>query len=111
MPWPRGEGCRLWDADGQEYLNFFAEFSAGIYGHSHPRIRLAIYAALEGGLNLSGHNLLESRLAKSVCERFASLESVRFTNSGTEANLMMLAVAKAFTGRAKVIVFVITAAY
>ncbi|WP_120342810.1 aspartate aminotransferase family protein [Paraburkholderia fungorum] len=102
----KGEGCRLWDADGHEYLDFIAEFSAGIYGHSHPQIRRAIDAALDGGLNLSGHNLLESRLAKALCERFASLESVRFTNSGTEANLMMLAVAKAFTGRSKIIVFV-----
>ncbi|MBI0330655.1 aspartate aminotransferase family protein [Burkholderia plantarii] len=102
----RGEGCRLWDADGHEYLDFIAEFSAGIYGHSHPQIRAAIGAALDDGLNLSGHNLLESRLAKAVCERFASLDTVRFTNSGTEANLMMLATAKAFTGRRKVIVFV-----
>lgn len=102
----KGEGCRLWDADGHEYLDFIAEFSAGIYGHSHPQIRRAIDTALDGGLNLSGHNLLESRLAKALCERFASLESVRFTNSGTEANLMMLAVAKAFTGRSKIIVFV-----
>jgi len=102
----KGEGCRLWDADGHEYLDFIAEFSAGIYGHSNPRIRAAIEAAIDDGLNLSGHNLLESRLAKAVCDRFASLESVRFTNSGTEANLMMLATAKAFTGRGKIIVFV-----
>jgi len=102
----KGEGCRLWDADGHEYLDFIAEFSAGIYGHSHPQIRAAIDAALDDGLNLSGHNLLESRLAKAVCERFASIETVRFTNSGTEANLMMLATARAFTRRSKVIVFV-----
>ncbi|MEC5409327.1 aminotransferase class III-fold pyridoxal phosphate-dependent enzyme [Paraburkholderia sp. MPAMCS5] len=102
----KGEGCRLWDADGHEYLDFIAEFSAGIYGHSNPQIRAAIDAALDDGLNLSSHNLLESRLAKAVCERFASLETVRFTNSGTEANLMMLATAKAFTRRDKVIVFV-----
>ncbi|SEK15510.1 glutamate-1-semialdehyde 2,1-aminomutase [Paraburkholderia tropica] len=102
----KGEGCRLWDADGHEYLDFIAEFSAGIFGHSHPRIRHAIDMALDGGLNLSGHNLLESKLARAICERFPSLESVRFTNSGTEANLMMLAAAKAFTGRSKIIVFV-----
>lgn len=102
----KGEGCRLWDADGHEYLDFIAEFSAGIYGHSHPQIRAAIDAALDDGLNLSGHNLLESRLAEAVCARFASLETVRFTNSGTEANLMMLATAKAFTQRNKVMVFV-----
>ncbi|CAD6547737.1 aspartate aminotransferase family protein [Paraburkholderia sabiae] len=102
----KGEGCRLWDADSHEYLDFIAEFSAGIYGHSDPQIRRAIDAALDDGLNLSGHNLLESRLAKAVCERFTSLQSVRFTNSGTEANLMMLAAARAFTGRSKVVVFV-----
>ncbi|RDU98710.1 aspartate aminotransferase family protein [Trinickia dinghuensis] len=102
----RGEGCRLWDVDGHEYADFIAEFSAGIYGHSNPSIRAAIDKALDDGINLSGHNLLEARLAQALCERFPSIESVRFTNSGTEANLMMLAAAKAFTGRQKVIVFI-----
>lgn len=102
----RGEGCHLWDADGHRYADFIAEFSAGIYGHSHPAIRAAIDYALDDGLNLSGHNLLETRLAGAICERFRNIEAVRFTNSGTEANLMMLAAAKAFTGRSKIVVFV-----
>lgn len=101
----RGEGCRLWDADGHEYLDFLAEFTAGLYGHSHPVIRAAIDRALDDGINLSGHNLLESRLAQLICDRFTSIDSLRFTNSGTEANLMAIAVAKAFTGRSKVMVF------
>ncbi len=101
----RGQGCRLWDADGHEYLDFLAEFTAGIYGHSDPVIRAAIDAALDDGINLSGHNLLESQLARLVCARFPSMHSLRFTNSGTEANLMALAAAKAFTGRGKVVVF------
>ncbi len=101
----RGQDCRLWDADGHEYVDLLGEFTAGLYGHSNPVIRAAIDAALDDGINLSGHNLLEARLAELVCARFASIERVRFTNSGTEANLMALAAATAFTGRRKVLVF------
>lgn len=101
----RGEGCTLWDADGHPYLDLLGEFTAGLYGHSNPVIRQAIVSALDDGLNLGGHNLLEPQLAALVCARFASIERVRFTNSGTEANLMALALAKAFTGRSKVLVF------
>lgn len=101
----RGEGCRLWDADGHDYIDFIAEFTAGIYGHSNPVIRAAIDSALDAGINLSGHNMQESVLARMMCERFPSLESVRFTNSGTEANLMAIAAAKVHTGRSKIIVF------
>jgi glutamate-1-semialdehyde 2,1-aminomutase len=101
----RGRDCRLWDADGHEYIDLLGEFTAGLYGHSHPVIRAAIDAALDDGINLSGHNLLEARLAELVCARIASIERVRFTNSGTEANLMALAAATAFTGRRKVLVF------
>lgn len=101
----RGEDCRLWDADGHEYTDFLAEFTAGLYGHSHPLIRAAVQTALENGINLTGHNLLESQLARLVCDRFPSIAQLRFTNSGTEANLMAIAVAKAFTQRGKVLVF------
>src|SRR5688572_6039013 len=101
----RGEGARLWDVDGHAYLDFLGEFTAGIFGHSHPAIRAAIDAALDGGINLSGHNRLEAELAAIVCARFSSIEQVRFTNSGTEANLLALAAAIVHTGRKKVLVF------
>jgi len=101
----RGDGARLWDADGHAYLDFLGEFTAAIYGHSHPAIRAAIDAALDGGINLSGHNLLEAELAGIVCARFPSIERVRFTNSGTEANLLALAAAIAHTGRRGVLAF------
>jgi glutamate-1-semialdehyde 2,1-aminomutase len=101
----RGEGCRLWDADGHEYLDFLGEFTAGVYGHSDPAIRAAIVAALADGINLSGHSPLESELARLICERFPSIDLVRFTNSGTEANLMALAAATTFTGRRSILVF------
>jgi glutamate-1-semialdehyde 2,1-aminomutase len=101
----RGEGCHLWDADDHEYIDLLGEFTAGVYGHSDPAIRAAIVSALDRGINLSGHTPLEAELARVVCERFPAIELVRFTNSGTEANLMALAAAAAFTGRRKFLVF------
>ena len=101
----RGEGCRLWDADGHRYLDALGEFTAGLYGHSHPVIRNAIVAALQDGLNLSSHTAREAALAREIRARFPSLQLLRFTNSGTEANLLALAAAKVHTGRRKVLVF------
>lgn len=101
----RGERARLWDVDGHEYLDFLGEFTAGIFGHSNPHIRAAIDAALDAGINLSGHNTLEAELARIVCARFPAIELVRFTNSGTEANLLALAAAIVHTGRRKVLTF------
>lgn len=101
----RGEGCRLYDADGHEYVDLLGEYTAGIYGHSNPVIQEAIIEALKNGLSLSAHNRAELRLAKLIRERYPSIELIRFTNSGTEANLMAVATAIAFTGRARVLVF------
>jgi len=101
----RGEGARLWDLDGHEYADFLSEFTAGIYGHSHPAIRNAIEGALAGGLNFGAHTETEARFAAAVCARFPSIELVRFTNSGTEANLMAVSAARAITGRPKILVF------
>ena len=101
----RGEGAKLWDADGHEYVDFLAEYTAGLYGHSHPEIRSAIDKALDGGIDLGGHNTFEAELAAALCSRFPSLELVRFTNSGTEANLMAVSAARAISGRKKILVF------
>jgi glutamate-1-semialdehyde 2,1-aminomutase len=101
----RGEGAYLTDIDGHRYLNLLGEYTAGLYGHSHPVIRAAIDAALENGINYGAHNRMEAELAAIVCARFPAIELVRFTNSGTEANLMALATARHATGRSKVMVF------
>jgi glutamate-1-semialdehyde 2,1-aminomutase len=101
----RGEGARLWDLDGHEYVDFLSEFTAGIFGHSHPIILRAVEQALEGGLNFGAHNATEARFAAAICARFPSIELVRFTNSGTEANLMAVSAARAITGRPKILVF------
>lgn len=101
----KGHNSTVTDVDGHEYLNLLGEYTAGLFGHSHPDIRRAIDQALDQGLNLSAHNLHELELAKLVCQRFASIEKVRFTNSGTEANLMAISTARYFTRRSKVMVF------
>lgn len=101
----RGEGSQLWDADGHAYTDFIGEFTAGLYGHSHPVIHQAILRALQDGINLTGHNLLESRLAKLITQRFINVKQLRFTNSGTEANLLAMAAARQFTKRHQILVF------
>lgn len=97
----RAEGATITDIDGHSYLDLLGEYSAGIYGHSHPVIREAVIEALDGGVNLGAHNSKEVELAEAVTRRF-NLELVRFTNSGTEANMMALAAARCFTGKTKI---------
>jgi glutamate-1-semialdehyde 2,1-aminomutase len=101
----RGDGCRLWDLDGHEYVDMLGEFTAGIFGHTNQVIRSAVISALDRGVDLSGHTVAEAELARVICDRFPSIALVRFTNSGTEANLMALAAATAFTGRRRILVF------
>jgi len=94
----KAEGSRLHDIDGHSYIDYVGEYSAGIYGHSHPKIMAAVQDALAGGINLGAQHVREVAFAEAVAERFA-LERVRFTNSGTEANMLALAAARAFTGK------------
>lgn len=101
----RGEGCRIEDADGLTYVNLAGEYTAGLFGASHPAIRAAVLRALDGGVNLTAHNRFEADFARLVCRRFPSVEQVRFTNSGTEANLMALSCATIATGRRRILAF------
>jgi len=100
-----GEGCRITDSDGLTYVSMIGEHTAGLFGHSHPAIRAAVLRALDMGVNLTAHNPLESQLAALVCARFPAIDLVRFGNSGTEANLLALALARAATGRGTILAF------
>jgi glutamate-1-semialdehyde 2,1-aminomutase len=100
-----GEGARLIDADGHEYVDFLGEYTAGLYGHSNAVIVDAIQSALADGFVLGAPNRHEAVLAEAICERFPSIELVRFCNSGTEANLLALSLCRAITGRLGVLVF------
>ena len=88
LAFERGEDAYLWSLDGDRYVDFLGEFTAGLYGHSQQVILDALRDALDRGLNFGGVNDLEPRLGELICARFPSLDLVRFTNSGTEANLM-----------------------
>ena len=100
-----GKDTHLTTLDNHTYVDFLGEYTAGIYGHNNPTIRTAVESALDKGWNYGGQNELEPQLAKIVCERFPAIDLVRFVNSGTEANMMALATALAFTGKTKVLLF------
>ncbi|KAJ6108328.1 glutamate-1-semialdehyde 2-1-aminomutase [Penicillium sp. IBT 18751x] len=102
----RGEGNRLMDVDGHEYLDLVGEMTASVCGHSNPVIRDAIISTITNtGLNLGASTAAEVRFAEQVQSRFPSMERMRFCNSGTEANIYALSIARQATGRSKIIVF------
>lgn len=100
-----GRGCRVTSLDGREYIDFLGDYTAGLYGHSDPVLRQALIGALDHGWVMGGHIRLEEELARLICDRVPSVELVRFTNSGTEANLFAISAARAITGKNKVLVF------
>ncbi|MDH3840826.1 MAG: aminotransferase class III-fold pyridoxal phosphate-dependent enzyme, partial [Chromatiales bacterium] len=100
-----GEGAEVTDLDGHRYVDFVGEYSAALFGHTNEVIKSAICKALDTGIAMGAPTSYERELAGLLCERFPSLEQVRFCNSGTEANLMALSTARVVTGRDKLLVF------
>ncbi len=105
LTFARGEGAYLWDIDGHRYTDLINDMSAGLFGHSNPIILEAVHKAVDDGLTLGGPNQYDVELAGVLAERFPSIELVRFCNSGTEANLFALGLARSATGRSKVLGF------
>jgi len=101
----RARDAMLEDVDGHRYVDLLGEYSAGLYGHSDQIVLGAMVQALREGVSRGAHTGREVDLAEAVCARFASIERVRFTNSGTEANLMAVGAARAFTGNGSVLAF------
>ena len=100
----RGEGAVLVDADGHEYVDLLGDYTAGLFGHGERRVLDAVDTALRKLASVGGVHPREAELAGLMCDRFG-LDRVRFTNSGTEANLMAITAARHLTGRSKVLVF------
>jgi len=100
-----GDGAEVTDLDGHRYADFVGEYSAGLFGHSDPRIKAAIDEALDAGIAMGAPTKYERTLAGLLCDRYPALDQVRFCNSGTEANLMALTTACAVTGRSKLLAF------
>jgi glutamate-1-semialdehyde 2,1-aminomutase len=101
----RAHEAELVCADGHRYRDYLADYSSGLYGHSDATIRQALHGAIEDGLSFGAPNLHEAELARLLVERYPSIEQVRFANSGSEANLMALMAARAYTGRDAVLAF------
>ncbi len=97
----KSDGQVITDVDGHSYVDFVGEYSAGIFGHTNERIRAAVSDAMAFGINMGAHHEREIAFAEAVTKRF-EIDRVRFTNSGTEANMMALAAARCFTGRSKI---------
>jgi glutamate-1-semialdehyde 2,1-aminomutase len=98
----RGEGARVWDADGIERLDFIGNYTALILGHGHPAVVAAIEDQLTRGTAFAAANAEEIELARELCERVPSVESVHFANSGTEATMYAMRLARAYTGRSAI---------
>jgi glutamate-1-semialdehyde 2,1-aminomutase len=98
----RGDGCRVWDADGTERIDMLGNYTAMILGHAHPKVVEAISRQAARGTGFAAANPIEVQLATLLCERVPSLDAVRFCNSGTEATMFAMRLARAFTGRTKV---------
>jgi glutamate-1-semialdehyde 2,1-aminomutase len=105
MLFDRAEGCRVWDLDGREYIDLCCSHGATLLGHGDPRVRRAVDAVLARGAACSYENELHTELARLLCETVPCCERVRFTGSGTEATMHCLRLARAYTGRSKVLKF------
>jgi glutamate-1-semialdehyde 2,1-aminomutase len=101
----RGEGCFVWDAEGKRYVDYVGAFGPLILGHAHPAVVEAIRAAVEAGGPFGATTPAEVRLGELIRARMPSIERLRFVNSGTEAAMSALRVARAATGRDLVIKF------
>lgn len=101
----RGEGCRVWDEDGREYLDFVGSWGPLILGHSHPAVLEAVSEALRDGLSFGAPTAREVEMAELLTEIVPHIDMVRMVNSGTEAVMSAVRVARGVTGRSKLIKF------
>ena len=101
----RGSGPRLWDVDGNEYVDFVASWGAILLGHAHPSIDAAIRAAAAAGTSFGAPTPGEVALGERIRKAMPSVERLRFTSSGTEAVMSAVRLARAFTGRSRIVRF------
>src|SRR4051812_40575091 len=101
----RAQGPVKWDVDGNRYVDYFGGHGALLLGHNHPAVMQAVHAALERGTHFGACHEQEVRWAELITKMVPSAERVRFTSSGTEATLMALRLARAYTGRSKLVRF------
>lgn len=101
----RGEGARIWDADGNEFVDYVGSWGPLVLGHAHPAVLEALRKAAAQGVSFGALVEGEVELAKTICRAVPSVETIRLVNSGTEACMSAIRLARAFTGRNKIIKF------
>jgi glutamate-1-semialdehyde 2,1-aminomutase len=101
----RGEGSRIWDVDGNEYIDYIGSWGPLIFGHRQPEVLRALQEVLEIGTSFGAPTGREVELAELICKLVPSIEQVRLVNSGTEATMSAIRLARGFTGRDRIIKF------
>jgi len=101
----RAKGARVWDVDGNEYIDYVCTWGPAILGHAHPKIITAVKAAANRGTSFGIPNPFEVKMARLICSLAPSVQKVRMTNSGTEACMSAIRLARGFTRRDKIIKF------
>ena len=99
----RAQGSHKWDVDGNEYIDYFGGHGALMLGHNHPEVVAAIHQAMDRGSHFGANHPYELRWAQAVKRLMPGIERLRFTSSGTEATHLALRLARAYTGRSKVV--------
>lgn len=101
----KAAGSRIWDADGNSYIDYVGSWGPMILGHAHPRVIEAVQRAAADGTSYGAPTELEIRMAETICSIMPSIQMVRMVNSGTEATMSAVRLARAFTGKEKIIKF------
>ncbi|MFN3919611.1 MAG: aminotransferase class III-fold pyridoxal phosphate-dependent enzyme, partial [Methylohalobius sp.] len=101
----RAKGPFLYDVEGRRYIDYVGSWGAMILGHAHPEVLAALTVAAEKGLSFGAPTEIEVQMARFLCDKVPSLEMVRLVNSGTEATMSAIRLARGFTGRDKIVKF------
>lgn len=101
----RGEGSRIYDIDGNSFIDYVGSWGPLIMGHAHPEVVRALQETAAKGTSFGAPTLLETQMAKLVAERVPSIDVVRMVNSGTEATMSAIRLARGYTGRSKIMKF------
>lgn len=102
----RAEGSHIFDIDGNKYIDYVGSWGPMVVGHAHPQVVKALQEAATRGTSYGAPTLIESQLAKKVMEVYPSMEVIRMVNSGTEATMSALRLARGYTGRNKIVKFI-----
>jgi glutamate-1-semialdehyde 2,1-aminomutase len=101
----KGDGCYLWDADGNRFIDFCCSWGPLILGHNHPKVRAAIFSAVESGTSFGAPTRKENELAALILNHNRFIEKLRFVSSGTEAVMSAIRLARGYTGKELIIKF------